>query len=243
MNSSFTETEGKQCLLLAGRGAWLAQVCLFVFGCSVVTAQWRSEPASRRRAPRVFCTDALTLAFGSVCAHFLNLLFVVHASPSGQHSEQEDQCAAYVVFYILDFAVSTPLYFLLFQLLWAAAKKARCCWARRNAHVPLDQSEALFTTRLAWRKSVCWTSAVCLGKAVVFALFWSTETETRRLTASVGRAWEYHLRSELWLSTFGVPVVLNSLQLLATSFFLGKESQNRGISYVDDDEQEIDFIQ
>lgn len=238
MDSSFTETGGKQCLLLAGRGAWLAQVCLFLFGCSVVTAQWRLEPASRRRAPRVFCTDALTLALGSVCAHFLNLLFVVHTSPSDQHSDEEDQCAAYVVFYILDFAVSTPLYFLLFQLLWAAANRAHQCWTRRNPHVPLENEEAHFATRLAWRKSVSWTSAVCLGKMVVFALFWSTETETRRLTAFVGTAWEYHRRSELWLSTFGVPVVLNSLQLLATSFFLGKKNQRQ-----ESEEDETVFIQ
>lgn len=228
MSLSPARADGTQCLLLAGSGAWLAQASLFLFGCSVVVAQWRLEPAARRRAPRVFCTDALTLALGSVCAHFLNLLFVVRTAPPGSSSEGGDQCADYVVFYLLDFAVSTPLYFLLFQFLWTVTGRASRCTASSSSRLPLASSDTASATRLASRKSVCWTSAVCLGKAVVFVLFWSLQAETRRLTAAVGTAWEQHRGSELWLSTFGVPVVLNSLQLLATSLFLSQKSQRPG---------------
>lgn len=193
------------CFLLSDRDAWLAQVFLFLFGSTVVIAQWKVEVP--RRPLRVFLHDAMSLALGSLCAHFLNLLFVIKAS--GQAIQADDECANYILFYILDFALSTPLYFLFFKLLFSI-------FIRNNRRgICLQYSDQ--------KQALCWVMAVCLGKVIVFGIFLAVMVKMVAVTDSIGKNWQGHRTWELWISTFWVPIILNSFQLLVTSIFLRQE--------------------
>lgn len=194
------------CHLLEGVTAWLAQLSLFTFGCLLVFVAWKIE-TSPKRSFREFCKDSFILALGSITAHFLNLwvvLRIVHQAPITQTNVSIDECAAYIVFYVLDFGFSTVLYWLFFKA------SSACVYIR----CPLQGTK----TRT---KLFLWVFSVASGKIIIFLLFWVMRVAVKEWSGQFALIWEHRVGlSEVWWSSFMVPAVLNGLQLVLTSYIL-----------------------